>query len=319
MAATTLNFATSSIMPSQSLGCGFESASQSSNVSVLLRTFAPLPSTLSLSLPAHLTLGDLSLSLNACFKTCTLRLTTLDGLSPCPYRSLSSFVKRDTNDRASHVELEVRSRLRGGKGGFGSMLRAQGGKMSAKGKDQNTDSCRDLNGRRLSTMKQAKQLAAYIAEAPAREAALNEAQAKKYAKLEKMLGRKPKGEADFVEAAKRLVEDGDELEGGASSPLGSDEGADGKRRDRGEGSSAGPAERQTQMHGSNENGKRQRLEDHEYVEQSREIVEGVRSAVATAMLKKKRKMAAAAAAAAKSKTSSARTTSTQAQANGTKV
>ncbi|CEH18174.1 Uncharacterized conserved protein [Ceraceosorus bombacis] len=318
MAAKTLNGAPSSMMLFECPGCGFESASNSSNVSVLLRAFAPLPSTLSLSLPGHLTLGDLSRSLNACFKACTLRLTTPNGLSPCPRRSLSSFVKRDTNGRASHVELEVRSRLRGGKGGFGSMLRAQGGKMSAKGKDQNTDSCRDLNGRRLSTMKQAKQLAAYIAEAPAREAALNEAQAKKYAKLEKMLGRKPRGEADFVEAAKRLAEDGDELEGGASSPLGSDEGADGKRRDRGEGSSAGLAERQTQMHGSNENGKRQRLEDHEYVEQSREIVEGVRSAVATAMLKKKRKMAAAAAAA-KSKTSPATTTSTQAQSNGTKV
>ncbi|PVU96740.1 hypothetical protein BB561_001000 [Smittium simulii] len=42
----------------------------------------------------------------------------------------------------------------GGKGGFGSMLRAQGGKMSSK-KITNFDSCRDLSGRRLATIKAA--------------------------------------------------------------------------------------------------------------------------------------------------------------------
>jgi len=42
----------------------------------------------------------------------------------------------------------------GGKGGFGSMLRAQGGKMSSK-KTTNVESCRDLQGRRLKTINDA--------------------------------------------------------------------------------------------------------------------------------------------------------------------
>ncbi|KAG8842055.1 hypothetical protein FRC20_004660 [Serendipita sp. 405] len=43
----------------------------------------------------------------------------------------------------------------GGKGGFGSQLRAAGGRMSSK-KTSNNDSCRDLSGRRLSTLKEAQ-------------------------------------------------------------------------------------------------------------------------------------------------------------------
>lgn len=43
----------------------------------------------------------------------------------------------------------------GGKGGFGSQLRAAGGRMSSQ-KTSNNDSCRDLSGRRLSTLKEAK-------------------------------------------------------------------------------------------------------------------------------------------------------------------
>jgi hypothetical protein len=53
------------------------------------------------------------------------------------------------------ITLELCARLKGGKGGFGSQLRAAGGRMSA-GKATNTDSCRDLSGRRLSTIKEAQ-------------------------------------------------------------------------------------------------------------------------------------------------------------------
>ncbi|KAJ1498832.1 hypothetical protein HMI56_004750 [Coelomomyces lativittatus] len=53
--------------------------------------------------------------------------------------------------------LHVQGQLMGGKGGFGSMLRAQGGRMSSK-KSTNFDACRDLNGRRLKTVKEAKKL-----------------------------------------------------------------------------------------------------------------------------------------------------------------
>lgn len=53
------------------------------------------------------------------------------------------------------ITLDVCVRTRGGKGGFGSQLRAAGGRMSS-GKATNTDSCRDLSGRRLSTIKEAQ-------------------------------------------------------------------------------------------------------------------------------------------------------------------
>ena len=46
------------------------------------------------------------------------------------------------------VPLEVALRLKGGKGGFGSMLRAMGSQRSGFETD-NIESCRDLSGRRL--------------------------------------------------------------------------------------------------------------------------------------------------------------------------
>ncbi|KAJ2908408.1 hypothetical protein GGI21_002916 [Coemansia aciculifera] len=51
--------------------------------------------------------------------------------------------------------MSLRGRVLGGKGGFGSMLRSQGNKASAN-KPANYDSCRDLYGRRLRTLREAK-------------------------------------------------------------------------------------------------------------------------------------------------------------------
>lgn len=56
------------------------------------------------------------------------------------------------------MSLRLTPRLKGGKGGFGSQLRAAGGRMSSQ-KTSNNDSCRDLSGRRLSTVKEAKKYA----------------------------------------------------------------------------------------------------------------------------------------------------------------
>lgn len=53
------------------------------------------------------------------------------------------------------LDIEVVPRLRGGKGGFGANLRSAGGRMST-GKSENVDSCRDLQGRRLGTIKEAQ-------------------------------------------------------------------------------------------------------------------------------------------------------------------
>lgn len=51
--------------------------------------------------------------------------------------------------------LNLSGRLLGGKGGFGSMLRAQGGRMNAQ-KTTNFEACRDLQGRRIKTVNDAK-------------------------------------------------------------------------------------------------------------------------------------------------------------------
>ena len=51
--------------------------------------------------------------------------------------------------------IEVRSRLKGGKGGFGSSLRLQ---QATKKQTKNFDACRDLQGRRLRKVNQERQL-----------------------------------------------------------------------------------------------------------------------------------------------------------------
>jgi hypothetical protein len=66
-----------------------------------------------------------------------------------------SLVGDISSSDAPFCTIDVCARLRGGKGGFGTNLRAAGGRMSM-GKANNTDACRDLSGRRLSTLKEAQ-------------------------------------------------------------------------------------------------------------------------------------------------------------------
>jgi hypothetical protein len=69
------------------------------------------------------------------------------------------------------LTLRLTVPLCGGKGGFGSILRAQGGRMSSR-KKQNGDanaSSRNLDGRRLRTVTEAKVLAEYLAIKPEME------------------------------------------------------------------------------------------------------------------------------------------------------
>ncbi|CAL1715997.1 unnamed protein product [Somion occarium] len=136
------------------------------------------------------------------------------------------------NGRESLVSLRLIPRVRGGKGGFGSQLRAAGGRMSSQ-KTSNNDSCRDLSGRRLSTIKEAKKLAEYIESEPARKKAQQEAQRAKLEALEKKLG---------------MNKDGS---GGSTDPLA---------------------------------GKKHRLEDTEYLEQTKDLVDNVKSAVSVGTL-----------------------------------
>jgi hypothetical protein len=238
---------------------------------VLVSSFPPFP-TLALSVPEETTLENLHAVLLARYPflpplTADLRLSPVSG--SClhePTTTLSSILgPRDVDDGVgvghSLVSLRLVPRMRGGKGGFGSQLRAAGGRMSSQ-KTNNNDSCRDLSGRRLSTIKEAKKyvttpspliralpsftdrppcavffcyrfrLAEYLEQEPARKKAAAEAQRAKLEALERKLG----------------------IDGGA-----------------GPSSSGGDP---TQVVG-----KKHRFDDNEYLEQSRELVDNVRSAV----------------------------------------
>jgi HD-GYP domain-containing protein (c-di-GMP phosphodiesterase class II) len=134
-------------------------------------------------------------------------------------------------------------------------------------------------------------LAAYLEGAEARQKALDEKQRKKYAKLERILGRAPKSSSDFETAATRLADAGEELE--------RDENSNGSGEEEGEEkvaeSSAAGAKRNAAASSSKSTSnstskgedqvvgqkRKERFDDHEFVEQSREIVDNVRSAVAS--------------------------------------
>lgn len=157
----------------------------SSPINVLLTSFPglSLPPTLSLSLPSSATVSDLTEKV-ACYLPETLRratvgliLTTSSNQKLFPYspQRLSSFLDRESDSSAfdnvaSHLlPLRLTVPLRGGKGGFGSQLRAAGGRMSSKRKrnqGENNGSSRNLDGRRLRTVNEAKALAEYLAVKP---------------------------------------------------------------------------------------------------------------------------------------------------------
>ncbi|CAI2165446.1 7829_t:CDS:2 [Funneliformis geosporum] len=76
------------------------------------------------------------------------------------------------------INITLKIPLLGGKGGFGSMLRAQGGKMASQ-KTTNFEACRDLNGRRLRTVNEARRLADHLEQEPERQRAKKEKVKKK--------------------------------------------------------------------------------------------------------------------------------------------
>lgn len=156
--------------------------------------------------------------------------------------------------------------------------------MSAGARNSNNDSCRDLNGRRLGVLKEAKKLAEYLEGESERKRQMDEAQKKKYAKLEKMLGRAPRSEKDLTEAAERMADAGEEFDeaGSASPEAGPSRPVGGSTQRKNLDASSAAAAAGTK--------RKERIEDSQYIEQSREIVENVRSAVASAMMKKKKKL-----------------------------
>ncbi|KAJ9321913.1 hypothetical protein DTO027B5_5347 [Paecilomyces variotii] len=150
-------------------------------INVLLSSFPglSLPPTLSISLPSTSTISDvtekiasyLPASLSA--QSFILTTTSNKQLLPSSESLLSLLPKHDDPTKVSNLlPLRLTVPLCGGKGGFGSQLRAAGGRMSSKRKrnqGDNNGSNRNLDGRRLRTVNEAKALAEYLAVKPEME------------------------------------------------------------------------------------------------------------------------------------------------------
>jgi hypothetical protein len=154
-------------------------------IPVLVSAYAP-HKTVSLALEEDATVFDVKTALQ---HVCPLRaqvLSTQSGHS-LDNDTLLSSLRTDSHA----VCLRLCAQLCGGKGGFGSQLRAAGGRMASKGgrNARNTDSCRDLNGRRLSSVKEAQALQQQMESAPEREKAAKEQQRAKLEGLQKEVAR----------------------------------------------------------------------------------------------------------------------------------
>ncbi|KAJ9623420.1 hypothetical protein H2203_005679 [Taxawa tesnikishii (nom. ined.)] len=143
-------------------------------INILLSSFPglSLPSTLSIPLAADLPISSLTSILSdrlpehALEHRLVLSTNSNKQINPASDAPLSSLLPSPDVD---FLPLRLSARLCGGKGGFGSQLRAAGGRMSSRKNRRNEDtngSNRNLDGRRLRTITEAKNLATYLAMKP---------------------------------------------------------------------------------------------------------------------------------------------------------
>ncbi|KPM37220.1 hypothetical protein AK830_g9370 [Neonectria ditissima] len=144
------------------------------NLNVLVTSFAGLglPPTLVLPLPSSTTITELRNQIDERLPTTQTRfiITTISN-KQLPSESdipISDYLSTTQDD---FLSLRLALPLCGGKGGFGSQLRAAGGRMSSRKKKNQEDhgSSRNLDGRRLRTVNEAKALAEYLAIKPEME------------------------------------------------------------------------------------------------------------------------------------------------------
>jgi len=149
----------------------------SPNVNVLLASFPglSLPATLSFALPSTASISDLTekvasyLPPSLSLRSLALTTTNNKQLTPSTEYIRSLLSTSDGESTSTLLPLRLTVPVCGGKGGFGSQLRAAGGRMSSKRKRNQGDSnssSRNLDGRRLRTVNEAKALAEYLAVKP---------------------------------------------------------------------------------------------------------------------------------------------------------
>ncbi|OAQ96495.1 hypothetical protein LLEC1_01382 [Akanthomyces lecanii] len=115
---------------------------------------------------------------------------------------LSSYLSTEADD---FLSLRLGIPLCGGKGGFGSQLRAAGGRMSSRKKKTQDDngSSRNLDGRRLRTVNEAKALAEYLAIKPDMDKKEKE---KRRARWEEIVQQTEAKEAEIKNGGKSMID-----------------------------------------------------------------------------------------------------------------
>lgn len=166
-----------------------------SHINVLVTGFGGLPNTVFAVKPTT-TISELREELGDRLPpTCTTRLilTTLSNkqLPSQSSEAVSSLLPSRDND---FLSLRLSAPLCGGKGGFGSQLRAAGGRMSKKKKGANqaeeNGSSRNLDGRRIRTVNEAKALAEYLAIKPDMEKKEKEKRRQRWEQIVEMTEKK---------------------------------------------------------------------------------------------------------------------------------
>ena len=158
---------------------------ESHTVNVLLTSFPGLglPPTLSLPIEASISITELRhhvLSRLPQIESRLILTTTSNREINDSDASLSSLL---SCEKDTFLPIRLSVPLCGGKGGFGSQLRAAGGRMSSKRKNNQGDSNnsnRNLDGRRLRTVNEAKALAEYLALKPEMDKKEKEARRKRW-------------------------------------------------------------------------------------------------------------------------------------------
>ncbi|KAF2768168.1 hypothetical protein EJ03DRAFT_274708 [Teratosphaeria nubilosa] len=170
---------------------------QPHTINILLTSFAGLglPRTLALPIAATTSTNDVVLAVLERLPRIkhNLIITTTNNRQllredDAPVATLLS----DPKD--TFLPLRLSTRLCGGKGGFGSQLRAAGGRMSSrKNRNPNANpnaSNRNLDGRRLRTVDEAKKLAEYLAIKPEMEKKEKEERRKRWEEVVKAAERR---------------------------------------------------------------------------------------------------------------------------------
>ncbi|KAH0544833.1 hypothetical protein FGG08_001062 [Glutinoglossum americanum] len=184
-------------------------------VNVFIATFPGLglPQTVSFPVSSSSTIYDLTALASARLPPTGTRLflTTTSNKQLSPYsKAPISDLLSDAKDEI--LPLRLSAPLCGGKGGFGSQLRAAGGRMSSrrkKNRGENNGSSRNLDGRRLRTVTEAKKLAEYLAVKPDMEKKEKEARRKRWEEVVELAekreeelrsGTKAKADTKWLEA-----------------------------------------------------------------------------------------------------------------------